>query len=235
MGHCCGQVLARRTVLDARAVLRSALAEAMTDRLITLNPAARVHLAAARPRRMSAWSAEHARQFLASARSKHDPLYCGYVLLLCPGLRRGEVLGLRWDDIDLDTATVHVHRELQRVDGLLVLSETKTLDSDAGLPLPPLCVSALRDHRASPVAVSAFVLSTRSGGPVDPRNFYRSFQRRVAQAGVPRISLHGTASLAALGTGRSGTRPRRRCRAGGPRECVGLQPVRTGGDGLDDA
>jgi integrase len=193
LGRCCEQALARRTVLDARAVLRSALAEPMTDRLINLNPAARVHLAAARPRRMSIWSSEQARQFLASARYEHDPLYCGYVLLLCLGLRRGEVLGLRRDDIDLKTATVHVHRELQRVGGRLVLSETKTLDSDAGLPLPPLCIAALRDHLANPtVAVSEFVISTRSGGPVDPRNFYRSFQRRIARAGVPRIPLHGT-------------------------------------------
>ncbi len=127
-----------------------------------------------------------------NARSEHDPLYCGYVLLLCLGLCRGEILGLRWGDIDLATATVHVHRELKRVGGRLVLSETKTLDSDAALPLPPMCVVALRDHLAqSKVAVSEFVISTRSGGPVDPRNFYRSFQRRVAQAGVPWIQLHG--------------------------------------------
>jgi integrase len=116
-----------------------------------------------------------------------------YLLLLCLGLHRGELLALQWTDIDLDTATVHVRRELQRVGGRLVLSETKTLDSEAGLPLPPLCLSALRDQMSSPTdAISRFVVATRSGGPVDPRNFYRSFQNRVAQAGVPRIPLHGT-------------------------------------------
>lgn len=142
---------------------------------------------------MTAWTAEQARQFLASARAARDPLYPSYVLLLVLGLRRGEVLGLQWADIDLDTATVHVHRELQRIDGRLVLGETKTLDSDAGLPLPPLCVEALRAQLANQGAAEPeFLISTRSGGPVDPRNFYRSFQRRVTQAEVPRIPLHGT-------------------------------------------
>lgn len=193
LAHCCDQRLAHRTVLDARAVLRSALTEAVADQLITHNPAAAVRLRGSRPHRMSAWSSEHARQFLASARDDHDPLYPAYLLLLCLGLRRGELLALQWRDIDLDRATVHVHRELQRIDGLLVLSDTKTLDSDAGLPLPPLCLPALRDRTSGPTdAVSLFVVSTRTGGPVDPRNFYRSFQNRVTQAGVPRIPLHGT-------------------------------------------
>jgi integrase len=180
-------------VLDARAVLRSALTEAVANQLISANPAAAVRLAPARPRRMAAWTADQARRFLASARNDFDSFYAGYVLLLCLGLRRGEVLGLRWDDIDLDTATVHVHRELQRVDGRLVLSETKTLDADAGLPLPPLCLLALCDQRdRRNDVVSGFVISTGSGGPVDPRNFYRSFAHRVAKSGVPRIPLHGT-------------------------------------------
>lgn len=193
LGRCCGQRLARRTVLDARAVLRSALNEAMADRLINHNPASTVRLAPARPRRRSAWTVKQARQFLASARDDADPHYVGYVLLLCLGLRRGELLGLHWADIDLDGKTVQIHRELQRVGGRLLLSETKTLDSDAGLPLPELCLSALHDHLADAgTAVAPFVITTRSGGPIDPRNFYRCFQRRVAQAGVPRIPLHGT-------------------------------------------
>jgi integrase len=193
LGQCCAQRLARRTVLDARAVLRSALSEALAEQLIRHNPAAAVRLRPARPRRMSAWTAEQARQFLVSARDEHDPFYAGYVLLLCLGLRRGELLGLHWVDIDLDTATVHVHRELQRVGGQLVISETKTLDSDAGLPLPPLCLAALQERSAARSVLGPdLVVLTRGGGPVDPRNFFRSFQRRIGQAEVPRIPLHGT-------------------------------------------
>jgi integrase len=198
VGRCCQQHLSRRTVLDARAVLRVALAEAMTDQLIRHNPAAAVRLPAARPRRRTAWTVEQAREFLASARDDTDPLYPAYVLLLCLGLRRGELLGLHWDDVDLNTATVHVHRELQRVGSQLLLSQTKTLDSDASLPLPPLCLTTLRglrsvaEAREPGVGVRGFVVATRTGTPIDPRNFYRSFQRRAAKAAVPRIPLHGT-------------------------------------------
>jgi len=194
LGLCCQQQLSRRTVLDARAVLRCALTEAVAGQLISHNPAAAVRLPPARPRRMIAWTAEQARQFLASARDEHDPLYPGYVLLLCLGLRRGELLGLRWDDLNLETATVHVRRALQRIDGRLLLSDTKTLDSDAGLPLPPLCLAVLREASAggNPDPHGGFVISARSGAPVDPRNFYRSFQNRIARAEVPRIPLHGT-------------------------------------------
>jgi len=53
-------------------------------------------------------------QFLASARADLDPLYPAYVLLLVLGLSRGELLALHWANIDLDVATVHVHREIQR-------------------------------------------------------------------------------------------------------------------------
>lgn len=85
LARCCGQRLAHRTVLDARAVLRSALTEAVAAQIINHNPAAAVRLRGPRPRRMSAWSSEQARQFLASARDDHDPLYLAYLLLLCCG------------------------------------------------------------------------------------------------------------------------------------------------------
>ena len=197
MAECCEQRLSRRTIVDARAILRAALAEAAASRLVSHNPAAAVRLPRARPRRMVAWTAEQARQFLASARGDRDPLYPAYVLLLVLGLSRGELLGLHWADVDLDTATVHVHRELQRIEGRLVLGETKTLDSDAGLPLPPLCVAVLTQlvaefGRIWQYTADSFVIATRAGNPVDPRNFHRAFQQRCAKAGVARIPVHGT-------------------------------------------
>ena len=60
------------------------------------------------------WSVDEARAFLESARTGNDPLYAEYVLVLVLGLRRGEVLGLMWDDINLDAAEVTVTWQLQR-------------------------------------------------------------------------------------------------------------------------
>lgn len=206
IGRCCRQHLSRRTILDARAILRSALADAISDNLISRNPAAEVKLPKARTRRLDqAWTVDEARQFLTTAHHDSDPLYPAYVLLLCLGLRRGELLALRWNDIDLGESTVTISHELQRIAGQLVVGETKTLDSDARLPLPGLAQTALlQQARAqsrlldqassigTPWSESGHVITTSTGTPLDPHNFYRSFQRRCVTAGVLAIPVHGT-------------------------------------------
>jgi integrase len=202
IGACCGQKLSRRTVIDVRAVLRSALSNAVTDELIDRNVAMGIKLQSARTRQPAPWSVEEARQFLVSAKDGSDPLYAAYVLILVLGLRRGEVLGLTWPMVDLDKAQLEVGYGLQRIDGQLVLGETKTEASDATLPLPAMCLTALRLHHhdqalvkgaAGPFWISTgHVFVTRDGLPLDPRNFHRAFKARSARAGVRIIPVHGT-------------------------------------------
>ena len=73
-----------------------------------------------------------------------DPLYAAYVLMLVLGLRRGELLGLVWEDVDLVEATAWIGWQLQRVNGGgLVRRATKTYASDEPLPLPDICIRAL--------------------------------------------------------------------------------------------
>jgi integrase len=69
------------------------------------------------------------------------------VLMLVLGLRRGELLGLAWDDVDVSEATAWIGWQLQRVNGGLVRRQTKTSASDAPLPLPDICIRALEDRR----------------------------------------------------------------------------------------
>jgi integrase len=71
------------------------------------------------------------------------------VLILVLGLRKGEVLGLTWPDIDLDTAELTIGRQLQRVRDQLLHRETKTHASKATLPLPPICFTALQQRQAA--------------------------------------------------------------------------------------
>lgn len=201
-GECCEQVPSRRTVQDARAVLRSALTNAMTEELITKNVAALVKVRSARKVKRHPWSVEEARQFLEAAKSVNDPLYAAYVLVLVLGFRRGEVLGLTWRSVDLDGGEITVEHQLQRINRQLVHDETKTEASTATLPLPQICVAALKlrreaQERARKAAGelwtdSDFVFTTRYGTPIEPRNFNRSFAARSAHAGVRRIRLHDT-------------------------------------------
>ncbi|WJD97692.1 site-specific integrase [Streptomyces antimycoticus] len=202
VGRCCDQVPSRRTVQDSRAVLRSALTNAMAEELISKNVAGLVKVRSARKVKRDPWSVEEARKFLEAASTARDPLYAAYVLILVLGFRRGEVLGLTWQNVNLDAGEVTVQLQLQRIRRRLVHDETKTEASTAVLPLPAICVTALRVRRKEQEAAkqtagelwtdSDFVFTTRYGTPIEPRNFNRSFADRTSKAGIRRIRLHDT-------------------------------------------
>jgi integrase len=138
---------------------------------------------------------------LESARAGNDPAYAGYVLMLVLGLRLGEVLGLPWASVNLDAAEVDVSWQLQRVGKQLHHRETKTPGSDAPLPLPAICVAAFKLQAEKQAAWRhdagqtwhdrGLVITTRRGGPYEPRNFTRHFASRCRAAGVRYITPHG--------------------------------------------
>ncbi|URN01242.1 site-specific integrase [Actinomadura madurae] len=205
VGRCCKAYPSRRTIQAARNTLRAALTNAETEEILSRNVARMVKLPTMRKRARgkTSWSVEEARAFLESARSEHDPLYAAWVLILILGLRKGEVLGLRWEDIDMDAGELTVSMQLQRVRGQLVHKErTKTEDSTGVMPLPSICITALRLRQERQKAESAardeqwtgkgLVFTTRPGRPVEPRNVNRSFAHRCQRAGVRPIRVHDT-------------------------------------------
>jgi integrase len=202
IGKCCGQVASARTCRDARDTLRAALAHAVAeDELINRNVAALVRLPSGRTRKIKAWSVTEACKFLESARADNDPLYAAYVLMLVLGLRRGEVLGLPWSNVSLDADELDVSWQLQRTERQLYHRETKTPGSDAPLPLPGICATALKLQAEQQATWknsagdlwhdSGFVITTSRGTPYEPRNFNRQFTIRCRKAGVRYIRPHG--------------------------------------------
>ncbi|NYH45876.1 integrase [Micromonospora jinlongensis] len=139
-------------------------------------------------------------QFLESARADEDPLYAAYALVLVTGLRKGEALGLTWEDVDLDAGELTIGRQLQRLRGQLLHRDTKTQASDATLPLPDICLTALKlrsDQRNETEAAAGnawhendLVFTTRYGTPIEPRNLQRSWQARCDRAKVRPITVH---------------------------------------------
>jgi integrase len=152
---CCRRVASERTVRDAWTILCSALTNAVTEELIPRNVARLLHVSKPRKRRVKPWTAEEARQFLESAKRDQDPLYAAYVLILVLGLRKGEVIGLSWSAVDLDRAELDIGWQLQRVGRQLLHRETKTEASGATLPLPGICVTALRIREKDQAAARA--------------------------------------------------------------------------------
>lgn len=199
---CCGQTPKDWTVRQAWAVLRSALAQAVREEVLTRNVAGMVRMPVPRSDKRQIWSVDDVRRFLESSRDAGDSLHAAYVVMLVLGLRRGELLGLGWEDVDLDKGEARIRWQVQRIDGQLVRRRTKTAGSDALLPLPDICIEALRSHRtlANRRRLQAgeawhdtgLVFTTIFGLPLDPRNFNRSFRSRSEAAGVPIIPVHST-------------------------------------------
>jgi integrase len=202
VGKCCRETLSPQSRKDARATLRAALTCAVEEEIIIRNPVGVIRLPAPRKNKGRVWTVDEARRFLESARHDGDPLYAAYVLILVLGLRKGEALGLTWDRVDPDAAELYVGEQLQRVKGPLIRRPVKTESSEAPLPLPELCATALRlrherqagdrEQAGGRWIETGLVFTTRHGTPVEPRNFDRSFERRITTADVPRITRHST-------------------------------------------
>lgn len=185
------------TAKESHRVLRTALSAACREELIARNVAGLVEPPRASSRELSPWTLDETLDFLAASRK--DPLYAAFVLAIAMGLRRGELVGLRWNDVDLDKRVLYVRQQTQRRSGVLYDDDTKNRRNRA-LPLPAMCIAPLRWHRMRQVAAKqrageswddgGYVFATRNGRPVEPRNVYRSFTRVAQSAGLRVIRLH---------------------------------------------
>ncbi|WP_411076934.1 tyrosine-type recombinase/integrase [Streptomyces sp. cmx-10-25] len=185
------------TAKESHRVLRTALSAACREELIVRNVAKLVEPPRAAVRDLSPWSLDETLDFLAAAR--RDPLYAAFVLAIAMGLRRGEIVGLRWTDIDLENRVLLVRQQVQRRRGVLYNDETKGRRSRA-IPLPAMCLAPLRWHRmrqkttyeaaGTEWTATGYVFATRTGRPVEPRNVHRSFVRVGEAAGLRPIRLH---------------------------------------------
>ncbi|MCT2589501.1 site-specific integrase [Streptomyces sp. N2-109] len=183
VGECCRSVLSRRMVQSIHAVLRNALQNAVREELIARNVAQLVQVPTPTYDTGKGLSVGQARLLLRYA--EEDRFHALYVLALVMGMRRGELLGLLWESVDLERGTLMVERSLQRVNGQLTLVRPKTRSSVRTVPLPPLVVQALTDHRERQAQerVAAgerwrekgLVFTSRVGTPLEPDNLRRSW------------------------------------------------------------
>jgi integrase len=190
--------LSVRMVQYIHAVLRNALQNAVREELVPRNVAKLVQVEAPDYDVGKGLTITQAQRLLETV--KNTRWHTLYVLALMLGLRRGELLGLRWSDIDLDNATLTVRQNLVRVAGQLRIQAPKTRRSRRTLPLPPQVVTALRAHRArqtkdrlaagSSWADNDLVFTTALGTPIEPRNLNRHFYSIRDKAGLPDVRFH---------------------------------------------
>ena len=196
--HLAGAGMQRRGVQFAHAVLRAGLQNAMRDELLTRNVAKLVQVPAPEYVVGQGLKPNDAKQLLAAAKSERlDALY---VLALYLGLRRGELLGLQWEHVDLDAETLRVVQSLQRVGGKLQLKAPKTRKSRRTVPLPPPVVEALKAHKIAQgkerLAAgpdwhdTGMVFASAVGTPMEPDNLRRSWYRVRQVLPEPRPRFH---------------------------------------------
>ncbi|WP_208293009.1 tyrosine-type recombinase/integrase [Naumannella halotolerans] len=191
--------LSARSVQIIHSTLRTILAEAVREELIERNVAALVRAPTLERLEAEPWSVDEASQFLATAvRHRLGALFTVGVAI---GLRRGELLGLRWEDVDLASSLLRVQQTVQRLPGYgLVIGPPKSRRSRRTIPLPESSASALAEHQRRQTDErrsagdrwqdSGLVFTSTIGTVVEPRNLSRLFEQLMVAAGVRRIRFH---------------------------------------------
>ena len=195
--------LSSSSVRYIHAVLHRALKQALRWGLVPRNVADAVDIPKLVREEVRALSPEEARQLLETARDAGDRFEAIYVLALSCGLRRGELLGLKWTDLDLSPkATLRVARQLQRMrDGSGLKFTTPKSGKGRAIRLPRRAVEALKAHRArqaeeklkagSLYQDEGLIFTTEVGTPLEPSNIdRRSFKPLLKKAGLPDIRFH---------------------------------------------
>jgi integrase len=202
------QGYAPRYVKQIHGILDHALARAVRVGILPLNPADGIDLPPQRDHPLSVFSEDETRRFLAGAAG--DDLEALWIVAATLGLRRGELIGLRWPDVDLARGTLTVQRTHRRVPerGWIIADDAKSDSSRRTIQLPSVCVAALRSHRARQLERrlklgaawndTGAVFDTGDGAHIhDPRYLGRRFEPLTDRLGLPRIKFHGLRHTAA--------------------------------------
>jgi integrase len=178
----------------ALTLLSNALRHAVRLRLLPFNPAADIPKAKPRDKAIQFWTAEQAKHFLDTARTRR--LYALFALALGTGMRQGELLGTRWDCLDLEKGTITIRHALAETRGKdsFILKEPKSKQSRRTLRLPAMVITALHEHQARMAQEghgSEFCFVTKNGTHIGKSNLIRQvFKPAVKVAGLPRIKFH---------------------------------------------
>ena len=178
--------LSAKTVRNINQVISSAMDMAVRHKLILSNPTEGCELPKVEHREMKTLPAEQLGAFLREA--KESGVYELYYMDLATGLRRGELLGLKWEDIDLQNGIIHVRRQVARVDGEVKELPLKTKNSYRNISISQDAVAMLTEMEAH--RSSDYVFPSSTGGLISPDSVNNMLHRVLKRAGLPSIRFH---------------------------------------------
>ncbi len=180
--------LSAKTVRNINQIISSAMDFAIDQKLITVNPTDGCALPKLEHREMKTLPAEQLATFLHEAREKG--VFELYYIELATGLRRGELLGLKWEDIDWEQGTIQVRCQIARIDGEVVEAPLKTKNSYRSVSIGQDAVEILKDQRSK--TSSEYVFPSPTGGLISPDSVLHMLHRVLKRAGLPQIRFHDT-------------------------------------------
>jgi integrase len=190
--------LSPRTVRYVHTIIRRACSDAVRWNLLARNPADAATPPKPRTPEMHVWSLEQAQLFLRFIEG--DPLDLLWTLALTTGMRRGELLGLKWSDVDIHARRISVRRSIAYIDGAIVESEPKTKRGRRSVSIDSRSLAAIKQHRVKVLEQALlvglkqdeddFVFASPMGQPIHPDTITKRFQKVILAARLPRIRFH---------------------------------------------
>lgn len=180
-------------------LLNQAFDQAVKWSLVKVNPVKNAKPPKVKSEEKITWTVDEVNRFLNLI--KDSSMEIPYLLAIFTGMRRGEVLGLKWDDVDFENKKIRIKRSLCFVSGKgLIFKEPKTKKSKRQISISQHVVNVLKKHKQKQefqkeklgvqYQDNNLIVCTDDGKPLDPRNLLRQFYRLIEEANVPRISFH---------------------------------------------
>jgi integrase len=183
-----GEGLSDRMVRSCHGVCRTALDKAVQESLIRENPAIGCKLPPKKSREMQVLSPEEMQRFLIQAR--YDGYFEILLLALTTGMRRGEIMALQWDDLNLDTGELNIRRQVYYVKGEMIISEPKTKSSVRTIILPKSVVKVLAELKKAVKSRWMFPSPVKEDMPRNPHTVYKKMQLVLERSGCKKIRFH---------------------------------------------
>ncbi|MGY3314661.1 integrase [Peribacillus simplex] len=181
-------------------IVSTSLKKAKVLKLIKHNPSDGITLPKIMKREMNIWSLKQVNQFIIESINinRLTRCYIGFLISIYTGMRQGEILGLRWKDVDFETQTIFVRQTLTQ--NAEIKSGAKNEASVRSIHIPSKLVDELRSHRKQVLEEKLLhgsnyhdldlIICTKSGNPMIPRNFRKEFYNLTEKIGLPKIRFH---------------------------------------------
>ena len=183
-----GEGLSDRMVRSCHTTCRTALEKAVTEGLIRINPAIGCKLPPKKAKEMQVLTSDEIIRFLTQA--KEEGYYEIFLLELTTGMRRGEILALKWQDLNLATGELHISRQVIKANGQTLISQPKTKSSIRTLILAPDMVEILAELKQTSTGEWMFPSPIKEGQPRNPCALYHRFQLILERANCKKVRFH---------------------------------------------